>query len=58
MIDVDWDKPEEQMQEILSGIECYQELVDRNLESALKYADWSRKLPMIAEFLNGQGYKI
>ena len=57
VIDVDWDKPEEQMQEILSGIEWYQEMVERNLESALKYADWSGRLPVITEFLNGHGYK-
>lgn len=57
VIDVDWGNPAEQMKCILEHIADYQSLVDRNYQSAINYADWSKRLPLIAKCLEDAGYK-
>ena len=58
VIDVDWGNPAEQIKDILENIADYQSLVDQNYQSAINYADWSKRLPLIAKCLEDAGYKI
>ena len=46
------------IQEILSDIELYQELVDKNRKMALKHGDWSVRMKFVMEQLASLGYKI
>ena len=46
------------IKEILSNIELYQELVDKNRQMALKYGDWSVRMKFVMEQLASLGYKI
>lgn len=48
----------QKIQEILSNIESYQELVDKNRRMALKYGDWSVRMKFVMEQLQNLGYKI
>ncbi|MGM9811719.1 MAG: hypothetical protein ACI30V_02625 [Muribaculaceae bacterium] len=57
VIDVDWENPVEQMKDILEHIADYQSLVDRNYQSAINYADWSKRMPLIVKCLEDAGYK-
>jgi len=58
VVDVDWGNPEEQVKEILSNINNYQELVDRNYKAAKEKASWKYRIPMIKEILNSNGYCV
>ena len=58
MVDVDWSDAAGQMKSILGYIADYQPLVDRNLQVANEYADWSKRMPLIIKILEGAGYKV
>ena len=58
VIDVEWDNPEIQVEGILNNIENYQNLVDKNIESAQKYATWDSRIPLIKEYLAKVGYQL
>ena len=51
VIDVDWNKPEKQLENVLCCIESYQELVDKNYITAQKIAFWDNRLQLIMEKL-------
>ena len=58
VVDVDWSDAAGQMKSILGHIADYQPLVDRNLQVANEYADWSKRMPLIIKILEGAGYKV
>ena len=55
VVSVDWTDPEGQMKQIMDNIGWYQELVDRNRESALKHSPWLERMPMIRKALEETG---
>lgn len=52
VVNVDWSAPEEQLSLILKNIAKYQELVDRNVHTAQKYASWDNRIEQILEVLS------
>ena len=58
VVDVDWSDAAGQMKSILGHITDYQPLVDRNLQVANEYADWSKRMPLIIKILGEAGYKV
>lgn len=58
VIDVDWEKPKEQLQNILSNISDYQQLIEKNYIIAKKYAPWDERIRTIKEFLTQKGYDL
>lgn len=58
VIELDKQEPDRQLREILANIEDYQELVDKNYESALKYGDWKYSMGRVMDFLLSCGYKL
>lgn len=48
----------QKIREILSNIESYQELVDKNRRMALKHGDWSVRMKFVMEQLQSLGYNI
>jgi hypothetical protein len=58
VIEMDMERPEQQILDILAHIEDYQELVDKNRAYALKYGDWTLRMKEVMRFLEGCGYKV
>ena len=58
VIDVNWDEPEKQLQNILKHITEYQELANKNYQKAMEHASWGKRMPMIKSFLNSQNYQL
>lgn len=58
VIEMDYDNPVKQITDILTHIEDYQELVDKNRAYALKYGDWTLRMKEVMRFLEGCGYKV
>lgn len=58
VVELDWDHPNEQIQDILTHIADYQELVDRNREAALQMGDWSLRMGAITRFLRDSRYEV
>jgi hypothetical protein len=58
VIDVNWNNVEKQIIDILNHIDNYQEFVDKNYQTALKYASWDNRVDNIKEILIGEGYAI
>ena len=58
VIEVDWNHAEKQLTDIISHIEDYQELVDKNYAFAVKNASWESRIPMIKEEMKKLGYVI
>ena len=58
VIDVIWNRPTEQIIDILKHIEDYQQLVNRNRENALKYGNWKLRMETIRMDLKDMGYII
>lgn len=56
VIDVNWNAPEEQLTHILNHIDDYQDFVNRNYSSALKYASWDNRIKQIKSILESEGY--
>ena len=58
VIEVDRDKPDEQLRDILYNISDYQGLADRNRDSTIKYGDWEYSMQRVMNFLREKGYNI
>ncbi len=58
VVELDWNHPSEQIQDILTHITDYQELVDRNREAALQMGDWSLRMRKITRFLRDSRYDV
>lgn len=58
VIELDKRRPDEQLQSLLKDIDCYQPLVDRNYDAALKYGDWKYSISKLMKFLSGCNYKV
>lgn len=58
VIDMDFLDPNSQILEILDHIEDYQELVDKNRQTALEKGDWSLRIRDIMEWLTSLGYEV
>lgn len=51
LVEVDWDRPLSQIEEILTNLSAYQNLVDRNLRSATVLGSWDYRSKEIEAFL-------
>ncbi len=58
VIDIDYENFNSQLQEILNHIDDYQDLVDRNRETALKSGNWDDRMKDVMSFLKNNGYSI
>ncbi len=58
VIDIDKQHAEEQVLHILNNIEDYQQLVDKNYETAQKKADWSHRMKEVMSWLKSISYTI
>ena len=58
VIELDADHATEQVQDILAHIEKYQQLVDKNRETALKMGDWSVRMQEVMKWLKDYGYEV
>lgn len=58
VIEMDFENPIEQIANILSHIEDYQDLVDKNREVALKMGDWKLRMKQVVQFLKDCDYEI
>lgn len=58
VIDIDYDNCIEQVKDIASHIEDYQELVDRNRETALRMAPWELRMKKVMDWLESLGYQV
>lgn len=56
VVNIDWEKPAEQMKEILSDISSYQSLVDKNYAIALEKASWDNRIDEIIKILSAENY--
>lgn len=58
VIDIDKQNPIGQIELILSHIEDFQSIVDKNRETALQMGDWKKRMKTVAEWLNSCGYDV
>lgn len=58
VINLDKNNPNGQIQDILQHIEDFQDLVDKNRQTALHLADWSLRIDEIRLFLVECGYRV
>ena len=58
VVDMDFLGPNSQILEILDHIEDYQELVDKNRQTALEKGDWSLRIRDIMSWLTSLGYIV
>lgn len=58
VIELDKEHPNEQILDILKHIEDYQELVDKNRETALRLGDWTLRMKEVIDWLQKCGYLI
>lgn len=60
VIEMDMEHDLEQVKQILSEIESpvYQEIVDRNRETALRMGSWDLRMRQVMEWLKGLGYEV
>ena len=58
VIDMDFSDPNSQILGILDHIEDYQDLVDKNRQTALEKGDWSLRIRDIMSWLTSLGYQI
>lgn len=60
VIEMDMEHDLEQIEEILADIgnPAYQELVDRNRETALRMGSWDIRMKQVMEWLQGLGYEV
>lgn len=58
VIDIDYKNYVEQVKDITSHIEDYQELVDRNRETALRMAPWELRMKQVMDWLKDLGYEV
>ena len=58
VVELDSAHATEQILDILSHIDDYQELVNRNCSAALKYGDWTMRMKDVMNFLQQCGYEL
>ena len=58
VVELDKEHAKEQILDILSHIGDYQDLVDRNRETALKMGDWTLRMKQVMAFLQDCGYEV
>lgn len=58
VIPIDYEHYAEQIKDIVSHIEDYQELVDKNREVALRMAPWEIRMKQVMEWLVSLGYEV
>lgn len=58
VIPIDFSDFSGQIKNILSNIEEYQELVDRNRDTALKHASWEIRMNKVMDWLGSLGYQV
>lgn len=58
VVNLDRDKAKEQVINIIDNINDYQELVDKNRETALRMAPWEIRMKKVMDWLQGLGYNI
>ena len=58
VVDLNRNNPEFQVREIVNHISDYQELVDKNRETALKMAPWEIRMKTVMEWLGNLGYSF
>lgn len=57
---VDWDGSDASplVADVLKNVDKYQELVDRNCETARKMAPWEIRMKDVMDYLNNKGYRV
>lgn len=58
VVEVDTKAVPVQLESIIAHINDYQDMVDKNYDAALKYADWSKRLPSILNALASFNYVV
>ncbi len=58
VIELDGEHTNEQLHDILSHIEDYQKLVDKNRDTALRMGDWSVRMKDVMSFLQAHCYQM
>lgn len=58
VIPLDKNNPLVQIEDMITHIEDYQELVDKNRETALRLGDWNVRMKQVMVWLRKQGYDI
>ena len=58
VIELDWDRAQRQLYEILSCVDKYQNIVDHNYKIAKQYAPWNIRIPQMIRLLRMEGYTI
>lgn len=58
VIELDREHPNEQILDILAHIDDYQDLVDKNRDSALRLGDWTLRMKQVMEWLQKCGYEV
>ena len=58
VIDIDKEHLESQVKDIITHIDTYQQLVDRNRETALQMGSWDIRMKQVMEWLQSLGYNI
>lgn len=58
VIPIDYENYSGQIKNIVAHIEDYQELVDKNRETALRMASWEIRIKQVMEWLKGLGYNV
>lgn len=58
VVEIDKEHAKEQIADVLAHIEDYQDLVDKNRETALRLGDWSLRMQQVMEWLRECGYEI
>lgn len=58
VIELERNHTKEQILEILEHIENYQDLVDKNRETALSFGDWAMRMYEVMEWMKEFGYEV
>ena len=58
VIELDKANPNVQIQDILTHIDDYQELVDKNRETALRLGCWDKRMQNVMAWLRSCGYEV
>jgi glycosyltransferase involved in cell wall biosynthesis len=58
VVNIDWNSPSMQIEEILKNIDDYQLLVDKNYNSAIKFASWEMRIREIRKILLKEKYIV
>lgn len=56
VINVNWNTPQQQIIDILNNIQDYQDFVEKNYNTALRFASWDNRMNEIKKILQENGY--